>query len=178
MNEMGRPLELADVPDPAPGPGEVLLRVDACGICGSDLHASDQLPLADLVLGHEFCGTVAETGPGVTERRAGDRVVALSLPTRGKCVACATGRVGKCSEALMVGIEIPGAYAEYVVMPAHNLIAMPEALDHRHGALIEPLAVALHAVKRAAVSQGDNVVVLGAGPVGQAVLVWLDHLGA
>lgn len=177
MEGMGRPLAVHDLDDPAPEPGEVVLRVDACGICGSDLHASDQLPFSDLVLGHEFCGTVAALGNNVSGWSVGDRAVALSLATCGRCVACLSGRVRKCPEAQMVGIERAGGYAEFVALPTQALLAMPEPLDHRHGALIEPLAVALHAVQRAGVRTGDDVVVLGAGPVGLAVVLWLDRLG-
>jgi (R,R)-butanediol dehydrogenase/meso-butanediol dehydrogenase/diacetyl reductase len=178
LEEMGRPLAVADVADPEPGPGDVVVAVEACGICGSDLHASDNLPLSGLVMGHEFCGSIVATGPGVDQVREGDRVVGLSLVSCGQCQACREGRIRKCLAAQMIGIERPGAYAEFVALPQSAVLALPDHLDHRHGALAEPLAVARHAVHRAQVAPGDTVAVLGAGPVGLAVTSWLADLGA
>jgi (R,R)-butanediol dehydrogenase/meso-butanediol dehydrogenase/diacetyl reductase len=178
LQQPGEPLAIVDQPDPRPGMGEVVIRVDACGICGSDLHLSDAYPMPGLVLGHEFCGTVAEVGTGVDDRRVGDRVTALSLAPCGRCPACASGRVRKCERVEMIGIERPGAYAEYVVVNARDTFLLPEALDHRHGALIEPLAVALHSVRRAGMRAGEDALVLGGGPVGLAVALWLRALGA
>lgn len=178
LQQPGEPLAIVDRPDPQPGTGEVVLRVDACGICGSDLHLSEAYPMPGLVLGHEFCGTVTEIGAGVETRRVGDRVTALSLAPCGQCAACATGRVRKCEQVAMIGIERPGAYAEYVVVNARDTFVLPPALDHRHGALVEPLAVALHTVRRAGISAGDDALVLGGGPVGLAVALWLRTLGA
>ncbi|WP_208029747.1 alcohol dehydrogenase catalytic domain-containing protein [Rhabdothermincola sediminis] len=178
LQQPGELLAIVDRPDPRPGPGEVLLRVEACGICGSDLHLSDAYPMPGLVLGHEFCGTVADVGTGVDTRRVGDRVTALSLAPCGECAACMTGRVRKCPRVAMIGIERPGAYAEYVVVNARDTFVLPTTLDHRHGALIEPLAVALHTVRRAGAQPGDDALVLGGGPVGLAVASWLRALGA
>jgi threonine dehydrogenase-like Zn-dependent dehydrogenase len=179
MEEMGQPLVVREVPDPTPAMGEVVVAVDACGVCGSDLHASDHLPFTGLVMGHEFCGTLVDAPTdNAGGWRPGDRVVGLSLATCGTCAACLSGRVRKCPGAVMVGLERPGAYAEYLALPTTSLLRLPEPLDHRHGALVEPLAVALHAVERAGVRAGDTVAVLGAGPVGLAVTLWLDRLGA
>jgi threonine dehydrogenase-like Zn-dependent dehydrogenase len=179
MEAMGRPLQVCDLADPTPSDGEVVVAVEACGICGSDLHASDHLPFSDLVMGHEFCGTVVDAPAGTPGGwREGDRVVGLSLATCGHCAACLAGRVRKCPNAVMVGLERPGAFAEYLALPTSSLLPLPAPLDHRHGALVEPLAVALHAVERAGVRTGDTVAVLGAGPVGLAVTLWLERLGA
>ncbi len=156
----------------------MILTVDACGICGSDLHLSDSFPLPGLVMGHEFCGTVSAIGSGVTNRRVGDRVTALSLAPCGACAACLAGRIRKCERVAMIGIERPGAYAEFVAVEANDTYALPDALDARHGALIEPLAVALHTVERAGLKANDDVLVLGGGPVGAAVALWLRALGA
>jgi len=158
-------------------PGEVVLRIDACGICGSDLHASDNLPFEGLVMGHEFCGTVVDSADQASGYSEGDRVVGLSMASCGHCQACRDGRVRKCVATQMVGIERPGAYAEYVALPSSSLLRLPDALDHRHGALVEPLAVARHAVDRAGVTRDDTVAVVGAGPVGLAVTAWLSYLG-
>jgi (R,R)-butanediol dehydrogenase/meso-butanediol dehydrogenase/diacetyl reductase len=178
LESMGRPLVVTEVPDPSPLPGEVVVRIDACGICGSDLHASDNLPFEGLVMGHEFCGTVVEVTPQAGRWKPGDRVVALSLATCGNCDACVDGRVRKCLAAQMLGLERPGAYAEFVALPGSALLELPPMLDHRHGALVEPLAVARHAIERCGVRPGEDVAVLGAGPVGLAVTLWLEHLGA
>jgi (R,R)-butanediol dehydrogenase/meso-butanediol dehydrogenase/diacetyl reductase len=178
LQELGQPLALVDRDDPEPQPGELLLKVDACGICGSDLHLSDAYPIPGLVLGHEFCGTVAEVGPEVTSYSAGDRVVALSLITCGECGACKAGNVRKCALATMVGIERQGGYAELVTMPERDVFRLPRSLDARHGALIEPLSVALHTVDRAQVQPGEPALVLGGGPVGLAVALWLRFVGA
>ncbi|MCC5954137.1 MAG: alcohol dehydrogenase catalytic domain-containing protein [Acidimicrobiia bacterium] len=174
----GADLDLVDLPDPEPAPGELLLEVEACGICGSDLHAAVHLPLDGTVFGHEFCGVVRELGPGVDGFSLGERVTAMSLATCGTRVACRSGRVRKCLSASMIGIERPGAYAELATVPAHNVVRLPASLDARHGALVEPLAVALHTVDRAGLRPGDDAVVLGGGPVGQAVVLWLAALGA
>ena len=177
LEAQGQPLVVQTVPDPEPGPGEVVLTVEACGICGSDLHAAEQ-PLAGTVFGHEFCGTVAAVGHDVHDWREGDRAAGRSLASCGRCAACLTGRPRKCPTARMIGIEVPGAYAEHVVLPAHDLHRLPDGLDPALGALVEPLSVALHGVARAGVRPGDDVVVLGAGPVGLAVALWLPLLGA
>jgi (R,R)-butanediol dehydrogenase/meso-butanediol dehydrogenase/diacetyl reductase len=178
LQQPGERLAIVERPDPTPEPGEVLLRVDACGICGSDLHLSDAYPLPGLVLGHEFCGTVEEVGADVADLEVGDRVAALSVTTCGHCAACLSGRPRKCASAEMVGIERPGGFAEYTTMPARDVYRLPNTLDARHGALIEPLSVALHTVDRATLEPGDDVLVIGGGPVGLAVALWARQLGA
>jgi (R,R)-butanediol dehydrogenase/meso-butanediol dehydrogenase/diacetyl reductase len=172
------PLAIVERDDPLPQDDELLLKVDACGICGSDLHVSDAYPLPGLVLGHEFCGTVEASGRSVEGFEPGDRVTALSLATCGTCAACLTGRPRKCPSAVMIGMERQGGYAEYVTMPARNVYRLPNTLDDRHGALIEPLAVGLHTVDRASLEPGDDVLVIGGGPVGLAVALWARQLGA
>ena len=174
----GGPLEVAERPDPTPGPGEVVLQVDACGICGSDLHNVDVLPQEGFTMGHEYCGTVVAVGPEVDGVRDGDRAAALSLASCGACAECLTGRIRKCFAARMYGVELPGAYAEYVKVQARDLVALPAGIDAGLGALVEPLAVARHTVERADVRPGEDVLVLGGGPVGLAVLLWLEQFGA
>lgn len=175
---LGGPLEAVEVDDPTPRPGEVVVAVDSCGICGSDLHIVDALPMPGHVLGHELAGRVAAVGQGVEHWHEGDPVMALSLATCGVCDACRSGRPRKCATALMLGVETPGGYAEYVRAPAHDLVALPDGFDLRHGALIEPLAVARHAVGRGGLMAGESALVIGGGPVGLAVLLWLKKLGA
>lgn len=175
---LGGPLETAELDDPTPGRGEVVVAVDSCGICGSDLHIVDALPMPGQVLGHELAGRVAAVGRGVDGWKVDEPVMALSLATCGACDACRSGRPRKCASALMVGVETPGGYAEYVRAPAHDLVALPDGFDLRHGALVEPLAVARHAVGRGGLVPGETALVIGGGPVGLAVLLWLKHLGA
>lgn len=174
----GGPLTVADVEDPTPGPGEVVLAVEACGICGSDLHLVDVWPIPGQVLGHELSGRVVALGEGVDGVAEGDAVVGLSLATCGVCDACRSGRPRKCVTARMVGIDTPGAYAEYTTLPAHDAVAFPEGVDLALGALVEPLAIARHAVGRAGLRPGETSLVVGAGPIGLASLLWLRRLGA
>jgi (R,R)-butanediol dehydrogenase/meso-butanediol dehydrogenase/diacetyl reductase len=175
---LGEPLQLTTVDDPTPSPGEVVVAVEACGICGSDLHVVDALPMPGHVLGHEVAGTVAAVGEGVDGWAEGDPVMPLSLATCGRCEACLAGRPRKCATAQMLGVETPGGYAEYVTAPAHDLVALPPDLDLGVAALTEPLAVARHAVGRGGLTPGESTLVLGAGPVGLAVALWLRRLGA
>ncbi len=178
LQDLGQPLAVVEQPDPTPAEGELILRVDACGICGSDLHLSDAFPIPGLTLGHEYTGTVVDVGPAVEGWSPGDRAAGMPLATCGRCAACLGGRPRKCLTAAMVGIERPGAFAEYVAQPAFTAFRLPPSIDATLGALVEPLAVALHTVERAGLQPGDDVVVLGGGPVGLAVALWLRALGA
>ncbi|MBI2704562.1 MAG: alcohol dehydrogenase catalytic domain-containing protein [Actinobacteria bacterium] len=178
LQQPNEPLAVAEVDDPEPRPDELVLHVDACGVCGSDLHLSDAFPLPGLVMGHEFCGTVLDAGPATSGFAAGDRVTALSLRTCGTCAGCLTGRPPKCANVEMIGFQRPGAFAERVAVGAGDCFKLPDALTAQHGAMIEPLAVGLHTVDRAGIEPGDDVLVLGAGPVGAAVALWLRHAGA
>lgn len=186
----GQPLTIESVPDPAPGERDLILRVKACGICGSDLHMSQvrhevggRRPLCrGTVMGHEFCGEVVEAGAAVRERWArGQRVTALPTLSCGACAACLAGRPYRCRGNAGLGLgdaSAPGAYAEYVRVDAGNTLALPDAVDDAHGALVEPLAVGLHAVDRARLAPGDTVLVVGAGPIGLATALWCRHFGA
>lgn len=185
---VGRPLAVVSVPDPEPGPAELVLAVRDCGVCGSDLHASDvtdgsggmrPLPLG-AVMGHEFSGEVAARGRAVGDRfRVGDRVTALPYIGCGSCSACLAGRGHRCATVLAGGFgALPGAYAEYVRVGVHETLSLPDAVDFRSGALVEPLAVGLHAVDLARLRPGEAVLVVGAGPIGLAVSGWCRFFGA
>ncbi len=167
--------EVVELPDPAPGPGELVLRVAANGICGSDLSTAPFLP-AGTVMGHEFAGEVVAVGPDAEPGFSiGDQ--AASMPVRGchRCRACLTGDIARCPSARTLGLGVlPGALAEFVVVGAAESVRV-DSIDPVDGALVEPLAVGLHAVTRAAIEPGDRVLVLGAGPVGTAVLHWLSR---
>lgn len=167
------------MPDPTPGPGDLILRVDACGICGSDLHMAAALKgRPSMVFGHEFCGTVVATGAEVAGYREGDRVVGYPLTGCGRCLACLSGSVAKCAAVELTGAQRPGAYAEFVRVGAGAAFPLPQGLTADAGALVEPLAVAHHALERSPREPGEPLLVLGAGPVGLAVALWARALGA
>lgn len=172
-------LAVEQVPDPVPEPGDLILRVDACGICGSDLHmAHSMTDSPGIVFGHEFCGTVVDTGGDVDGYRSGDRVAGFPLTGCRRCSACLAGFIGKCRNARFIGAQRPGAYAEYVAVGAAESFRLPDDLDNDLGALVEPLAVAHHALERTPRDPGEPVLILGAGPVGLAVALWAQALGA
>ena len=178
----GKPLEIRTVDDPTPEAGELILRVKGCGICGSDLHVS-QMPggvPAGAVMGHEFAGEVVELGPGVDGPwRVGDRVCALPGIGCGRCAPCLTGELMDCASLRATGFgDVGGGYAEYVRVGVNETLALPDNLSSSDGALVEPLAVGLHAVEMARVPVGEDVLVIGAGPVGLAVTLWARQLGA
>lgn len=178
MARKGALLDLVEVDDPTPAAHELVLRVGHCGICGSDLHLHETFELPGLVLGHEFAGEVVAVGTRVDGWAAGTLAVGLSLASCGACDECRAGRVRKCATVAMLGVERPGAYAEYVALPAHDVIALPSNLTTALGALVEPLAVARHAVERAGGVEGRHTLVVGGGPVGLAVALWLPLFGA
>jgi (R,R)-butanediol dehydrogenase / meso-butanediol dehydrogenase / diacetyl reductase len=178
-----RPNEMAviDIAKPQAAAGEVLLKVHACGICGSDLHAVQYgLGLKpDCVMGHEFCGEVCEIGPGVTGYQLGERVAALPFITCGTCDRCQRGMEIHCHKLKGLGLgQLPGGYAEFVACGAKSLFKLPDNVSSREGALVEPLAVGLHAVKRSSLGPGSTAIVMGAGPIGLAVLTWAKGKGA
>ncbi|WP_160148762.1 zinc-dependent alcohol dehydrogenase [Amycolatopsis alkalitolerans] len=172
----GREAELAEIPDPAPVPGEVVVEVDACGLCGSDVHALAEGKTAEgQVLGHEFGGRVVEpAGPW----RAGDVVAVNPLGSCGRCRECAKGLHFRCAAKPNVGITAPGAYAQYVAVPHDQLVALPDGLPAELGAHAEPLAVAINAVRRAAIDPGDPVLVYGVGSIGLNAIMALRLAGA
>src|SRR5512147_432666 len=136
-----------DEPDPARGDGEVVIDIEAVGICGSDMHAyhgRDPRRNPPLILGHELCGTIVE-GSG-----AGRRVTVNPLITCGRCHYCVTGRNNLCANRTMIGMTRPGGFAERMSIPAASLIAIPQDMTARQAALTEPAATALHALDRAA----------------------------
>jgi 2-desacetyl-2-hydroxyethyl bacteriochlorophyllide A dehydrogenase len=170
--------EVAEVPDPSPGAGELVLRVDACGICGSDIKMRHHMP-SGLVMGHEFAGEIVAVGNDAGAWREGDRVSALPIIGCGVCPPCLAGEPAHCVQADLVGVGgSSGAYAEFVRVSARETFALPEGFDPTLGALTEPLAVGLHAVARAQLTPGARVLVVGGGPVGLAVTVWARQLGA
>jgi (R,R)-butanediol dehydrogenase/meso-butanediol dehydrogenase/diacetyl reductase len=185
---VGRALAVESVPDPVPGPAELVLAVRDAGICGSDLHLTEiadtsggmsPLPVG-AVLGHEFAGEVVAVGRDAAERfRVGDRVTSLPYIGCGSCLACLEGRGHRCARVIATGLgKLSGAYAEYVRVGAHETVPLPAEVDWRAGAMVEPLAVGLHAVALARLRTGDAALVIGAGPIGLAASLWCRYFGA
>jgi len=172
-----QPLAYSDLPDPAPEPGEVVVRVGRCGICGSDLHMTEDAAYGYQtgdVLGHEFAGEVVAWGRDVQHMKAGDLVSVIPLKSCGQCESCRKGEVAWCSQFGLQG----GGYAEYAVTRPNQCVGLPAGLTLADGAIIEPLAVALHGVNLSGLKAGDKALVLGAGPIGLAVAYWARRLGA
>ncbi|MFH1241446.1 MAG: alcohol dehydrogenase catalytic domain-containing protein [Pseudomonadota bacterium] len=164
-------VELVDLPVPVPGPEEVLVRVHYCGICGSDLEAYHTgIYEPGLVIGHEFAGEVAAVGEKVERWAEGDRVTVNDALPCGRCLYCGRKMPTLCEDLIMPGVTHNGGMAEYVLVPQEALHLLPDTVTTRKGALVEPLAVALHGVKRSAMKAGDPVLVVGAGPIGLLTL--------
>jgi L-iditol 2-dehydrogenase len=173
-------LFVRDVEKPVPGPGQMLVRIEACGICGTDRHLYlGEFPAAPPVtLGHEFSGIVEQTGEGVTDFRVGMRVTGDPNIACGRCAQCRRGRVNLCERLQAIGIHRDGGFAEYVVMPQNQAFELPLDLDPLHGAFCEPLACCLHGVDLAEIKTGDSVVVLGGGVIGLLVVQLARLAGA
>jgi 6-hydroxycyclohex-1-ene-1-carbonyl-CoA dehydrogenase len=171
-----RPLEIAEVPDPHPARGEVLVRVAGCGLCHTDLHYIDHgvktFKPPPLILGHEVAGVVAELGPDVTGHAVGERVLIPSVLGCGQCAYCRQGRENLCSQMVMLGNNIDGGYAELIVVPAKDLLLVPPELPLERACVIaDALSTPFHAVRRRAkVRLGESVVVVGCGGVGLNVV--------
>jgi 2-desacetyl-2-hydroxyethyl bacteriochlorophyllide A dehydrogenase len=165
-------LRLDDVDRPVPGAGEVLVRVRNCGICGSDLHwFHDQMMIPPVCPGHEIAGEVAEIGRGVTALAPGDPVAVEGIVSCGACRYCLAGDYQRCVAIGVVGMTVPGGFAEYIRMPARHCFRVPAGVDFPTAALSEPLGVAVHAVRLAGLEIGQRVAVLGAGTIGLMVVV-------
>ncbi|MBI1884782.1 MAG: alcohol dehydrogenase catalytic domain-containing protein [Chloroflexi bacterium] len=163
-----RKVETKDLPQPAPGGGEVLVRVRGCGICGSDLHfyRGDFPAMPNVPPGHELAGEVAELGEGVEGWSPGQRVVIEPLWVCRECSYCRTGSYQLCPRRRFVGTFAPGGMAEYISVPAYSLYRLPEDLDFELGALVEPLSVVVHGLHVAGLTVGERVLVLGSGSIG------------
>ncbi len=162
-------LESRRVERPQVGDGQALVRVRMAGICGSDISIyNGKHPRATppLIMGHEFWGEVVEMNAAGSDIDVGDRVVCEPLITCGKCHACRSGYAWVCQNLGLYGIDTDGAFAEYVSVAADSLRTIPDTIPDGIGALVEPIAVAVHAVRLSSVKVGDEVCVLGAGPIG------------
>ena len=165
-------LVVEDVPRPTPAPGEVVVRVRNCGICGSDLHwYHDQMMIPSVCPGHEIAGEVADVGAGVTALEPGDPVALEGIASCGACRYCLAGDYQRCLAIGFVGLTIPGGFAEYVSAPARHCFRVPAGVDFATAALSEPLGVAVHGVRLSGLEIGQRVAVLGAGTIGLAAVV-------
>ena len=178
-------LEYTDVPVPAIGPEDVLVRVKACGICGSDVHGLDgstRRRVPPLIMGHEASGVIAGVGKNVTAWHVGERVTFDSTVYCGTCHFCRRGLINLCDDRRVLGVSCAdyrqhGAFAEYVALPQRILYRLPDALSFEQAAMVEALSVALHAVARTPVSLNDTAVVVGAGMIGLLVIQALRVAG-
>jgi L-iditol 2-dehydrogenase len=167
-------LELTDMPVPEIGTDDLLVRVKACGICGSDVHGFDGSTgrrIPPIVMGHEAAGVVAEVGAGVKDFRPGDRVTFDSTIFCGKCFFCLRGEGNLCDNRQVLGVSPGeyrrhGAFAEYVAVPKHISYHLPDSLPYEHAAMIEAVSVAVHAVGLTPVKLNDTAVVVGSGMIG------------
>ena len=174
-------MPLREVEAPRPAPGEVLVRVRAAGVCGSDVHGftgSTGRRRPGVIMGHEFCGTVEALGGGVSGRAVGERVVVQPILSCGECARCRAGQPNLCLHRRGIGWSVNGGYAEFVSVPTRNALPLPDEVGWHAGALVEPLAVALHAANLTPLEVGDTAVVLGAGPVGLLTVLALKLRGA
>ncbi|MFS0883180.1 butanediol dehydrogenase [Bacillus sp. 7586-K] len=186
-------LRLENIEEPIARKGEVKLKVEWCGICGSDLHeytagpifipAETSHPLtgdkAPIVMGHEFSGQVIEVGEGVTRVQIGDRVAIEPIYSCGTCDACRKGKYNLCPDMGFYGLAGGGGgFSEFASVPEHMLHKLPENVSNEQGALVEPSAVALHSVKQSKLQVGDKAAVFGTGPIGLLVIEALKAAGA
>jgi threonine dehydrogenase-like Zn-dependent dehydrogenase len=181
LERKNAPLRIVPIPVPTPKAGQVLIRVQACGICGSDLHAAqaDWTP-TPIVFGHEYAGEVAALGPAVEQLAIGQRVAPLSQITCGNCAWCRSGKSAQCPDFELIGFSrnYNGGYAEYVLASAHEVLSLPAEVSFAEAAALEPLAVGLDAVRHGGIRPGDHVLIIGGGPIGLSVATWARYFGA
>jgi L-iditol 2-dehydrogenase len=179
-------LDIVDMPAPRPAEDELLIRIRACGICGSDVHGYDGSTgrrLPPIVMGHEAAGVIEAVGSAVTSFRPGDRVTFDSTVYCGKCFFCLRGQVNLCDNREVIGVSTPafrrmGAFAEFVTVPARIAYPLPDNMPFVHAAMIEAVSVAVHAVSLTPIELDDTVVVVGAGMIGLLTLQAVRLAGA
>jgi (R,R)-butanediol dehydrogenase/meso-butanediol dehydrogenase/diacetyl reductase len=173
-----------EIPEPSPGPGQLKVKVNLAGICGTDLKEyatgpgmipADRVPLT---LGHEFAGRVVEVGRGVTNWEVGERVTGVGYWFCGQCYYCKKSLYNLCLNGGFTGLTVDGCMAEYVTVPSYAVYKLPDSVSDETGALVEPLAVALHAVRQGNVRSGDTVGILGDGTIGLCTLLAARAAGA
>lgn len=182
FKEVGAPLAVENVADPRPEASELVMKVSYCGICGTDLHATREgltTACCDQILGHEYVGEIVEVGKEASGSwEVGDRICAMPFIACGHCLPCAAGRFFECTDKKVSGVDDAGGFAEFVTTGSRETILLPDDLALESAALVEPLAVGIHAVRIADVKAGSRVLVIGAGPIGLTVALWCRFFGA
>ena len=182
FKEVGQPLAVETVADPTPESTELVMKVSFCGICGTDLHATREgltTACCGQILGHEYVGEIVEVGAEAAgDWQVGDRVCAMPFIACGRCLPCAAGRFFECADKKVSGVDDQGGFAEYVTTGCRETIRLPDTLDMQSAALVEPLAVGIHAVRVGKVKAGSRILVIGAGPIGLTVALWCRFFGA
>lgn len=174
-------VELVDAPIPEPGPGEAVVRIKYAGVCGSDLHVFDgKHPSATvpLVMGHEACGELYAINDERTDIKIGDKVCAHTIRPCRSCEACNTGRENLCANVKIMGTNFDGVFTQYLLVEANRLIKFDPDVDDKIAALVEPLTVAVHDVRRSGLRPGENVLIGGAGPIGLIIGIMCRFSGA
>jgi (R,R)-butanediol dehydrogenase/meso-butanediol dehydrogenase/diacetyl reductase len=177
-------LRYEDVPEPSPGPGQLKAKINLVGICGTDLKEYKDGPCmiavdkAPLTLGHEFAGAVVEVGEGVTDFKVGERVTGVGNWVCGECFFCKRSMYNICLNLGFAGLTVDGCMAEYFIAPSYSFYKLPGSVSDEAGALVEPLAVAIHAVRQGNVHPGDRVAIVGAGTIGLCTLLAARAAGA
>jgi 2-desacetyl-2-hydroxyethyl bacteriochlorophyllide A dehydrogenase len=174
-------IEYREIPEPTAGPGEALLRIKRIGVCGSDVHvAHGQHPFTSypVVQGHEFSALVQAVGPGAEHLKVGSKATATPQVVCGKCGPCQRGDYHICDDLKVQGFQAPGVAQDLFVTDAEKVVPLPDGFTYEQGALVEPVAVAVHATARAGDMKGKNAVVLGAGPIGNLVAQMCRARGA
>ncbi len=172
-----RDLRHEDIPEPSPGPGQVKVKINLAGICGTDLKEYASGPCiidinkTPVTIGHEFAGEVVEAGEGVTGFAAGERVSGVGYWVCGECYYCKRHMYNVCSNLLFTGLHKEGCMAEYLIAPDYALYKLPDSVSDEAGAIVEPLAVAIHAVRLGKVRLGDRVAIVGDGIIGLCTLM-------
>lgn len=177
FNGPGKPITIEQVADPKPGPHELLMKIYRCGICGSDLSMTSNGPFNYAVgrqFGHEYAGEVVEVGREVTGFKVGDSIACIPCASCGKCEGCLAGNAMLCASAT----SLSEAFAEYIAIPPKAAVLLPRSLSFADGALIEPMACGLHALRLARMRGGERVLVMGAGTMALSIIFWARQLGA
>lgn len=159
---------------------DVIIKVKVVGICGSDISRFNKLGpyIEGMIFGHEFAGEVAEVGLGVKDIQVGDRVAGCPTFYCGKCDSCQKGELARCETLTVIGARHPGAYAEYVKLPAENIVPIPDSVDYETAAMIEPSAVVVHGFNRTQILPGNEVAIMGCGNIGLLAIQWAKVFGA
>jgi L-iditol 2-dehydrogenase len=177
----GKDIRIEDLPTPKIKDDEVLIKVKAVSICGSDVHAYrgvSKRRIPPLVMGHEFSGEIVKLGRTVKELKEGERVVLEPVLSCGKCALCQRGRSNICENIRLVGLHLSGAFSEYVPIPASKCHTLPDAVSFEEASLVEPLAVAVHAVNFTSLEKDEDIGILGSGAVGLMTLQVVNNIGA